>query len=373
MEEKNEQKKQYNNNHLKYWVAYSKILAIGPINFQKLADYFITMEMAWMANVYDLTKAGIDRKLVDNIIEARKNINPDQELALLDQEKVEAIPLYSNKYPPRLKEIFNPPPVLYYRGSLAFLKNTCIAVIGTRKFSLYGRQVAEELTSQLAVNGITIISGLALGIDAIAHKASLDASGKTIAVLGSSVNKACVYPSSNRYLADKILATGGGLISEYPIDTMPSKLTFPMRNRIVSGLSVGTLIIEAPISSGSLITAKHALDQNREVFAVPGNIHNHNSQGTNNLIKKGAKMVTTIDDILEELNIQLAFKEIKNENQSVTTEEDIILRILSKQPLHIDKIKLSSKLNINALLSALTLLEIKGTVKDIGGKNYIKN
>jgi DNA processing protein len=371
VEGKNSQNTNKNSDHLKYWVAYSKIPQIGPIHFKRLADYFIDMETAWKARPNELMKAGIERDLASKIITSRDEVSPDEELEKMKNKGVEAVPITSNNYPKRLKEIYNPPPLLYFRGSLDFLKNNCIAVVGTRKFSPYGKQAVEELTSELARSGITIISGLALGIDSLAHKATLSSKGKTIAVLGSAVNKECVYPSTNRHIANEILESGGAILSEYPVGTMPTKYTFPMRNRIVSGLSLGILVIEAPESSGTLITAKYALDQNRDIFSVPGGIYNNNSSGTNNLIKQGAKIVTCANDILEELNIQMVFKEIEKKITASNNEEGIILDILSKEPTHIDKIKVSSKLNINALSSTLTIMEIKGMVKDMGGKNYI--
>ncbi|PIS05665.1 MAG: DNA-protecting protein DprA [Candidatus Buchananbacteria bacterium CG10_big_fil_rev_8_21_14_0_10_33_19] len=372
MEGLNEQNKN-TNQHLKYWVAYSKISKIGPVNFKKLIDFFTDMKKAWAANHHELISAGLDEKLVNEIIISRPAINPDAEIELMAKENVLAVTLIDNNYPTNLKEIFNPPPILYYRGSLDFLNNICLAVIGTRKFTSYGKQVTEDIVGQLTKNNITIISGLALGIDVIAHKTCLDASGKTMAVLGSGADKQCVYPSSNRYIADRILATGGGIVSEYPVGTNPTKYTFPMRNRIVSGLSKAILVIEAPRSSGSLITAKYALDQNRDIFAIPGNIYNHNSEGTNNLIKEGAKLVTNAADILQELKIQTVFDDIKCEPKIDTEAEKIVFNLLSREPFHIDKIKKMSTLNINVLLSTLTMMEIKGLIKDVGGKNYIKN
>lgn len=361
------------NQHLKYWVAYSRIQKIGPVNYKKLIDFFVDMEKAWQANYQELILAGLDKKLADEVILKRREINPDEEIDLMNKENVLAITLLDYNYPKNLKEIFNPPPILYYRGSIEFLNYNCLAVVGTRKFTSYGKQITEEIVSQLAKNNITIISGLALGIDVIAHKACLDASGHTIAVLGSGANSQCVFPSSNRYIADKIINSGGAIISEYPVGINPTKFTFPMRNRIVSGLSKAVLVIEAPRSSGSLITAKYALDQNRDIFAIPGNITNHNSEGTNNLIKDGAKLVSNAADIIQELKIQTVFDDIKFEPKIDNEEEKIVLNILSREPFHIDKIKKLSKLNINVLLSTLTMMEIKGLIKDVGGKNYIKN
>lgn len=361
-----------NNSDLKYWVAYSKIQKIGPVNFKKLADYFIDLKTAWQANLVEIMAAGLEENLANEIIIKRSEIKPDEELELMKRERVIAVTINDNDYPQRLKEIYNPPPILYYRGAVNFWHDLCLAVVGTRKFSAYGQQAVEEIVFQLAQAGLTIISGLALGIDALVHQACLNANGQTIAVLGSGVDKGCVYPSHNRYLVDKIIKSGGGIISEYPVGTNPTKYTFPMRNRIISGLASGVLVIEAPESSGALITAKYALDQNRDVFALPGSIYNLNCEGTNNLIKQGAKLITSADDILSELNIQSVFKELKTDAVIDNEEEKMVLNSLTKEPLHIDKLKKMSNLNINVLSSALTFLEIKGLIKDLGGKNYIK-
>jgi DNA processing protein len=359
------------NPQIKYWIAYSNILELGPVNFLKIVNHFQDMEIAWTASPTELKRVGLDEKMIGLIISARLKINPDIEIQKLDKANVWASLITDDSYPKPLKEIVNPPPVLYYRGSLNHLNNHCLAIVGTRKFSLYGKQAVEQITRELSGHGITIVSGLALGIDALAHAACLSTGGQTIAVLGSAVNKECTYPSSNRHLAEKIIDSGGAIVSEYPIGTEPNKFTFPMRNRIISGLSSGVLVIEAPKSSGSLITAKHALEQNRDIYAVPGNIYNANSSGTNHLIDQGAKLITSSQDILEELNIQLTLKGIIDRPKTANNEELEILKILTNTPLHIDKIKVSSKLNINVLSSLLTKMEIKGLVKDIGGKNYI--
>lgn len=357
---------------LKYWLSFSQIQKINPIKFNRIINYFNLLENAWQGNINDFKKAGIDEKLGEEIIIAKNQINPDEELEKLEKENVNIVLITDKKYPKPLKEIFDPPPLLYYRGSLDCLDNFCLAVVGTRKYSTYGQQTTEEITSDLARQNITIISGLALGIDAIAHQACLNTKGLTAAILGSGLDWQNVYPAANRHLAKKIIDNGGVVMSEYPIGTMPARFTFPARNRIVSGLSRGTLVIEAPESSGALITAKHALEQNREVFAIPGSVYNKNSVGANNLIKQGAKMVTTADDILEEFNLQQVLEIIDEKKPDCDSpEEKIILKILSKEPTHVDKIAQSSKLKINALLGLLTMMEIKGIIKDMGGKNYI--
>lgn len=359
-------------NQLKYWLALSQIQQIGPIKFQKILNYFKNLEAAWQANAADLINAGLEEKLAQEIIIHKSQINPDEELSKLEKEQVKVTLITDGEYPKLLKEIYSPPPLLYYRGNLTCLNEFCLAVVGTRKYSSYGQQAAREIVSVLAQNGITIVSGLALGIDALAHQACLNVQGQTAAVLGSGIDWQNIYPSSNRHLAQKIIENSGCLISEYPLGTGPAKFTFPVRNRIISGLAIGTLVIEAPESSGALITAKHALEQNREVFALPGSIYHKNSVGANNLIKQGAKMVTSAQDILEELNLQAATQFIVNQKLIPDSrEEEIILKILTKEPLHIDKIAEFSKLKINVLSGLLVIMEMKGMVRDLGGKNYV--
>jgi DNA processing protein len=247
-----------------------------------------------------------------------------------------------------------------------------IAVVGTRKFTNYGQQITEEIVSQLAQQGITIISGLALGIDGIAHNATIEAGGKTIAVLGTGINKKHIYPAAHYQLSEKIIASGGALISEYPPGALPSKYSFPRRNRIIAGLSVGTLVIEAPEESGSLITAQYALDNNREVFAIPQNITSINSTGVNNLLKNGAHLITQAEDILEVLNLEKIKEFI--DNQEIIPDsptEAKILEILTKEPIHVDVITKKTQLDSSTVNATLTLMEMKGKVRNLGGMNYI--
>ncbi|MBI5765928.1 DNA-protecting protein DprA [Candidatus Falkowbacteria bacterium] len=266
------------NRNLKYWLAFSQIRIIGATRFQKLIKRFPDLESAWRADLMALMDAGFEEKLAHEIIIARSQINPDQELEKLEKENLKPCLFIDEDYPTLLKQIFDPPALLYYHGSLNSLQNFCLAVVGTRKFSPYGKQTVLEIVADLSRQKITIVSGLAWGIDALAHEACLENSGLTAAILGSGADWQSIYPSTNRYLAKKIMENGGAVISEYPIGAIPAKQNFPLRNRIISGLSLGTLVIEAKESSGSLITAKYALDQNREVFAVPGSIYNKNSQ-----------------------------------------------------------------------------------------------
>ena len=286
------------------------------------------------------------------------------------QENIRKITLKDKEYPSLLKEISGPPEELYIKGEFTNQDKVTIAVVGTRKYTQYGKEVTFDIVGKLARLGITIVSGLARGIDTFAHQATLEADGRTIAVLGSGLDKASFFPPPNYHLGEKI-SQQGAVISEYPPGVHGTKFTFPERNRIISGLSLGVVVVEAPEQSGALITAALALEQNREVFAVPGPIYEKNSLGTNRLIKMGAKLVTDIDDILEELNLSHLLtterKKIKPDNEK----EEIILSILSLQPIHIDEIIKNSKLSTGIVNSTLMILELKRAVRNLGKGNYV--
>jgi len=281
------------------------------------------------------------------------------------------ITINDKEYPSVLKEIHNPPKQLFVKGEIKNQDKVAIAIVGTRKYSAYGKQVALDLSSKLAKLGITIVSGLARGIDTFAHRAALDAGGRTIAVLGSGMDQKSFSPSQNYALSEEI-AQNGAVITEYPEGTIGAIYTFPERNRIVSGLSLGVVVIEAPEKSGALITANLALEQNKEVFAVPGNIYDENSQGTHKLIKDGAKLVTCVEDILEELNLSHLLSETpKTKTKPENKEEEIILSLVGLQPMHIDEIIKLSKLPTSIVNSTLTILEIKNAIRNLGKNNYI--
>ncbi|MFH0819938.1 MAG: DNA-processing protein DprA [bacterium] len=356
----------------KYWLTFAKINKIGPQKLKKLLRAFPDLKTAWQAEAGALREAGLDQEALENLLIKRKEINPNREWEELKKEGLEIITILEPDYPKLLREIYQPPPLLFFSGDLKVANEFSLAVVGTRKPTSYGQQVAREMTWDLVQNGLTIVSGLALGIDALAHQTALEAGGKTIAVLGSGLDKQNIYPSSNRFLAKKIIEKGGLLLSEYPPGTMPLKQHFPARNRLISGLSLGVLVIEAPEKSGTLITANFALEQNRDVFAVPGNIYSRNSQGANNLIKLGAKPTTSASDILESLNLKQATAFLENQKIIAENEEEKnIIELLSKNPLHIDKIIQLSKLPPAQINSTLALMELKGLVRNLGGMNYV--
>ena len=283
-------------------------------------------------------------------------------------QKIKTISVGDKNYPKLLKEIKNPPKVIYYLGEIKCEEN-CFAVVGTRRYSSYGKQVTSEITEDLAESGLTIVSGLAPGIDTFAHQAAVERKKRTIAVLGTGLDEKSIYPKSNLNLAKKIIETGGCLISEYPCGTSGAKFTFPQRNRIISGLSLGTLVIEAKEKSGALITANYAFSQKRKVFAIPGSIYSSNSRGPHILIKKGAKLVENAEDILKELNIssqKLGSKKVEGENP----EENSILETLKEEALDVDKIIEKTKLSAAITARTLAILEIKGKVKNLGKNIY---
>lgn len=359
----------------KYLVAINANIKIGPARLRKLLSYFGSFEKAWSGTYLEYKRAGLDDKTIESVLDNRENINPEKEWKKLQSEGIDVISINDKKYPKSLKEAYNPPIILYVKGELKKQDELAIAVVGTRRLSGYGRLITPRIVSELSRNKITIISGLALGIDTLAHKAAIENNGRTIAVLAGGIDSRTIYPSFNRKLADEIVNKKlGAVISEQHIGTPPLREFFPARNRIVAGLSSGTLVIEAPEDSGALITAKLALDANREVYAVPGSILNPQSIGPNNLIKMGAKAVTSAEDILSELDIsEFSISEKDFAVLPETKEEKIIYQILENEPIHVDKIIKKAKLNTSAVSSNLTMMEIKGMVKSLGNGFFAKS
>lgn len=363
-------------NNNKYYFGFSLINSLGPKNFQKINNYFSNTKQAWHAPYSELTRSGLQDKIISEIIEVRNKINLDQELEKIFKQSINIVTIEDKKYPKLLKQISNPPFLLYYQGKLDDPRDErCLAVVGTRKFSSYGKITTEKFVNDLINNNISIVSGLALGIDAAAHQTCLDNNGRTIAVLGSGHSPQVFYPKANWRLAQKIINQNGLILSEFPPFTMAERHFFPQRNRIVAGLSLGTIVIEAPAKSGALLTAKLALDQNREVFAVPGYFYSPNSAGPHNLIKSGAKLITSVDDIFSELNLEkIKLREnpdVKSESR-LSAEEKLILEYLLSEPIHIDDLIRKTKLDSAVINSTLTLMEISGKIKILDGIVYIK-
>ncbi|MDY6910862.1 MAG: DNA-processing protein DprA [Chloroflexota bacterium] len=354
---------------VKYWVGFNQIPGIGLMRFRRLLQYFSDLEGAWNASREQLREAGLDERSIQAFSARRPTIDLDGEMEKLERLKIEVLILNNPSFPQRLKEIYDVPPVLYVRGTLLLEDEWSLAVVGTRRATMYGREVTERLVTDLSRNKITIVSGLARGIDTVAHKAALAAGGRTIAVCACGLDM--VYPAENRKLAQEIVEHGA-LVSDYPLGTKPRAENFPRRNRIMSGLSLGTLATEATEKSGALITTRMALEQDREVFAVPGSIFSAASRGSNILIRDGAKAVLDVNDILEELNLsviphQLSLKEIIPEDET----ETLLLKHISEGPIHIDELCRSASLPISIVSSTLTMMELKGIVSNLGNMNYM--
>lgn len=354
---------------LKYCIGFSRIPGIGRVRISQLRDYFGSLEQAWKATEVDFRQAGLDSKTTEAFLSLKPKINPDSEIEKLEHYQVMALDSEDPRYPQRLREIYDYPPILYLRGNPLNQDEPYLSVVGTRRPTIYGRQVTEEIVRDLAQCKVTIVSGLARGIDSIAHRSTLDVQGKTIAVLASGLDY--IYPPENTKLARDIMEQGT-LISEYPLGIRPKPEYFPMRNRIMSGLSLGVLVVEAGQKSGALITALQALEQNREVFAIPGSILSATSKGTNELIQQGAKLVCNFNDILEELNLATASPQQLNMKEFITSNEseNTILKQLSTEPVHIDEICRLSGLGMAEVGSTLAMLELKGAIRQIGNMNY---
>ena len=354
-----------------YWVAFNLIPNLGTVGFRRLEAYFGSLEDAWSASSGQLKASGLDDRAVRSIIGHRDAISPAREAERLDKAGVRAITWHDAEYPPRLKEIYDPPPIVYLRGSILHEDWRAIAVVGTRKATAYGREVAAMLTHDLARAGITIVSGLARGIDGVAHQEALRAGGRTLAVLASGLDT--IYPPEHGSLAASIRESGA-LLSEHPLGTKPRAQHFPRRNRLMSGMTLGTLVVEAGEASGALLTVKHALEQDREVFCVPGSIFSPASRGTNHLIQQGAKLVYRHEDILEELNLSAISHqmEMRSVLEPQDDQESLLLGHISYEPAHIDEIRLRVQLPIDVVSSTLAMMELKGLVHQVGGMHYVR-
>ncbi len=360
----------YTMSDLKYWLGFNLVKGIGSAKTQALLDAFDSVAAAWMATESQLKKLGFDQRAIQSLSEARATLNLDACLAQVEKAGISLLTWDSPAYPAYLREIPSPPPVLYVQGELQERDRFAMAVVGTRRLTTYGRQVTRDLVTGLVQSGVTIVSGLARGIDAVAHKTALDLNGRTIAVLGSGLD--CVYPTEHRSLAQQIAAGNGAVISEYALGVQPDAKNFPPRNRVISGLSLGVVVVEAGEQSGALITTKFAIEQDREVFAVPGNVTSPVSRGPNRLIQQGAKLVLSVEDILEELNLQLAVEQTAVQLALPGTAEEIALyQQLTAQPIHIDELSRTTGLPSSVISSTLTLMELKGMVQQVGGMNYV--
>jgi len=355
----------------RFWLGLSCVPGVGPTTFRRLLESFGSPEAAWNAAPGALSAAGLDKTRSRAVEQTRLRLDLDAEMARLARHGVDILTWNDATYPRRLREIHDAPPVLYVRGQLLPVDEWSIAIVGTRRATSYGRQVTQELTAAVAANGITVVSGLAKGIDACAHRAALEAGGRTIGVLACGLD--LLYPADHLSLARE-MAQAGALVSELPLGTRPVPGAFPARNRLISGLSLGVLVVEGDVGSGARITANFALDQNREVFAIPGSVFSPASRLTNGLIRDGqAKLVSRVEDILEELNLSMVTQQLEMKEILLGDEtEASIYSHLSHEPRHVDDLGRLSGLPASSVSSALTLMELKGLVRHQGALRYVR-
>lgn len=355
------------------WLALTRIKGLGCISFKKLASHFADPTQSLSATAAELSAIeGIDRKAVDGLLAFTQWDEVEQEVQRAEEAGVKIIPFGSGIYPARLRSIADPPPCLYIKGEIRREDDKAVAVIGTRSASHYGRRVARDLCRGLASLGFTVISGMARGIDGVAHDEALNAGGRTIAVLGSGVDRA--YPPEHRKLYHRI-SENGAVISELPLGAPPLAFNFPARNRLISGLSAGVVVVEATEKSGSLITAAIALEQGREVFAVPGEVGSSRSRGGHRLIRQGAKLVENVDDILEEIAPQLVARDrqpaaLRTLPVDAQPETHKIFDLLQERSLHIDEVIEASGFSASRVSQILLELELQGFLKQLPGNRY---
>jgi DNA processing protein len=353
-----------------FWIAFNRVNGVGPTRLRALLDVCGSVEAAWHASIQQMQEARLDRRSIENLLTARREIHPQQEYDRVQAAGITALTWEDADYPGALRTIDASPPVLYVRGRLTSQDEWSVALVGTRRASTYGREVAQVLSSELARHGVTVISGLALGVDTVAHRAAVEAGGRTVAVLGSGVDQ--IYPPQNRGLAQAI-AEQGAILSDYPLGTRPEATNFPPRNRIISGLSQGVVVIEASERSGALITAKFAAEQGRDVFAVPGSILHPGSAGCNMLIQQGATPLLSVDDVLEQLNL-LHLQERIDARRTVPADaqEEVILALLSGEPAHIDDLVRGANLPAASIGGLLAIMELKGLVRQVAPMTYVR-
>ena len=374
--------------HLLDWLALSLTPGLGPTKARKLVERFGSPDAIFAASLTELESTGMQAVSAQSIATGKSAELAREEIARAASADITVISLHDPAYPPRLKEIYDPPLILYVRGAVDVLSKPGIAMVGTRHPTPYGSGMAERLACDLALQGLVIISGMARGVDTASHRGAIAAKGKTIAVFGTGVD--VIYPKENSRLAEQILALGGALISEFCLGTFAAPQNFPIRNRILSGMSVGVLVVEAAEYSGTRITARLALEQNRDVFAVPGNVTNKNSWGPNTLIKQGAKLVATWEDVWEDLptEVRLALTPSASPESSSASsaslfpeeglpphEKRILSLLKADEATHIDELveKLEAEMSSSEIFAALFELELNGKVRQMPGKNFVKS
>jgi len=370
-----------------YWLALALTQGLGPTRIKKLIEHFGTAESVFHASLTELEATGMRAVSAQSLATGKSLELAQQECVKAAEAGAKIISLSDPEYPSRLKEIYDPPVILFVKGNVEVLAQPGIAMVGTRHPTPYGSGMAERLSTDLAARGLVIISGMARGIDTASHRGAIAAKGKTVAVLGTGID--IMYPKENTRLAEQIVALGGALISEFPVGTFPAPQNFPIRNRIISGMSAGVLVVEAAEYSGTRITSRCALEQNRDVYAVPGNVTNKNSWGPNTLIKQGAKLVATWEDVWEELpaDIQAALSSMQNESPEPETaslfpdevasphEKKILKLLKADESTHIDQLVelLENEISSSEIFAALFELELNGKIRQLPGKNFVKS
>jgi DNA processing protein len=374
--------------HLLEWLAISLTPGLGPTKARKLVEHFGSPEAVFHASLTELESTGIQVVSAQSLATGKSAALAREEIAQAAAADIAMLSMDDPSYPPRLKEIYDPPLILRVRGNPEVLIKPGVAMVGTRHPTPYGSGMAERLACDLAAQGLVIISGMARGVDTASHRGAISAKGKTVAVFGTGVD--VIYPKENSRLSEQILALGGALISEFPLGTFAAPQNFPIRNRIISGMSVGVLVVEAAEYSGTRITARCALEQNRDVYAVPGNVTNKNSWGPNTLIKQGARLVATWEDVWEDLppEVRLALTPPASpESQGASSaslfpdeglpphEKRILSLLKADESTHIDEIveRLENDLSSSEIFAALFELELAGKIRQMPGKNFVKS
>lgn len=358
-------------NNIAYLLVLHSIDGLGPIRLKAVLEYFKDPKIAWEASGEEFLKIGIYKSVVELLLQTRKTLDPQKYLEDVKASGINFVSVFDEDYPKFLKEIYDPPTILYYKGSLDSLGKKCIAVVGTRKMTGYGKMVCEQFVKVLVSFNLTIVSGLARGIDATAHKTAVTEGGQTVAILGGGLNE--IYPPENRGLALDIINGHGAVISEFPPNYPSVPGNFPARNRIISGLSQATLVVEAAADSGSLITARLALEQGRDVFAIPGPITSSLSKGPIDLIKDGARAVYEAGEILDELGIFGVVKANVINEENLTEDEKKVLGALENEALHIDEIGRMLNLSSAKISAILLKMEIAGLVVNTGVGTYSRS
>ena len=355
------------------YIALNMIDEVGPVRVRALLDRFETPESVLDAGRHDLMQVtGVGEQVARNITGWRESIKLEEELARIEQAGIRIVTRDDADYPVNLREIYDPPIVLYVRGALSDRDKLSIGIVGSRRATIYGREMARKLSAQLARVGVTVVSGLARGVDTAAHTGALEGKGRTVAVIGCGID--VVYPAENKKLADQIVEKGGAIVSEFPFGSPPDAQNFPMRNRIISGWSTGVVVVEADIKSGALITAKQAHDQGREVFAVPGRADSPLSRGTNRLIKDGAKLTEDVEDILGEFEYLISKEETAPVSAPVLSEiEQKVMAAIGDEEMLMDEIIRATCLTSASVSATLLGLEMKRIVKQLPGRHYARN